>query len=98
MEFLSVFLPIILYVVAIALLVILIILALRIIKVVDKIDILVDNVEEKVNTFNGALSVVKGAANGIASVSDSLVFTVTTALSKVFHKFHKKKEEEDYYE
>ena len=74
MEFLSTFLPIILYIVAIVLLVILIILGLRLLKLLDKVDALVDNIEEKVNTFNGALSVVKTAADGIASISDSVLF------------------------
>ena len=49
MEFLSTFLPIILYIVAIVLLVILIILGLRLLKLLDKVDALVDNIEEKVN-------------------------------------------------
>ena len=48
MEFLSTFLPIILYIVAIVLLVILIILGLRLLKLLDKVDALVDNIEEKV--------------------------------------------------
>lgn len=92
MEFLSMFLPIILYVVAIILLVILIILGIRAIKVLDKIDALVDNIEEKVNTFNGALSIVKGAADGIASISDTVLFGISSAISKIFNRFNKKKE------
>lgn len=96
MEFLSMCLPIILYVVAIILLVILIILGIRAIKVLDKIDALVDNIEEKVKTFNGALSIVKGAADGIASISDSVIFGISSAVSKVFNRFTKKKEDDLY--
>lgn len=96
MEFLSTFLPIILYIVAIVLLVILIILGLRLLKLLDKVDVLVDNIEEKVNTFNGALSVVKTAADGIASISDSVLFGISSAVSKVFNRFTKKKEDDLY--
>ena len=96
MEFLASFLPILLYVVAIVLLVVLIVLGIKLIKVVDKVDGLVVNVEEKINTFNGALSVMKQAADGISSISDTVVYTVTTAVSKLVNKFIKNKE--DHYE
>lgn len=96
MEFLLSFLPIILYVVAIVLLVVLIVLGIKLIKVVDKVDGIVVNVEDKLNTFNGALSVMKQAADGISSLSDTVVYTVTTAVSKLINKFTKNKE--DYYE
>ena len=55
-----------------------------------------DNIEEKVNTFNGALSVVKTAADGIASISDSVLFGISSAVSKVFNRFTKKKEDDLY--
>ena len=89
MEFLASFLPILLYIVAI-------VLGIKLIRVVDKVDGLVDNVEEKINTFNGALSVMKQAADGISSISDTVVYTVTTAVSKIVNKFIKNKE--DHYE
>ena len=98
MEFLSVFLPIVLYIVAIVLLVILIILGIKLIKVIDKVDRVVDNVEEKVNSFNGALAVMSKAADGIASISDSVINGVSLAVTKLINKFNKKKKEEDFYE
>ena len=93
MEFLTSILPILLYVVAIVLLIVLIVLGIKLIKVVDKVDGLVLNVEEKINTFNGALSVMKSAADGISSLSDTVVYTVTTAVSKLVSKFTKNKED-----
>ena len=98
MEFLvEVLLPVILYVVAIILLIILIILGIRLIKVLNKVDRVMDNVEEKINTFDGALAVLKTASDGVASITDNLVFGVTSAISKIFGKFRGNyKEEEDY--
>ena len=93
MEFLASFLPILLYVVAIVLLIVLIVLGIKLIKVVDKVDGLVENVEEKINTFNGALSVMKQAADGISSISDTVFYTVSTAVSKLVSKFTKNKED-----
>ncbi|MCI8460411.1 MAG: hypothetical protein HFE81_03335 [Bacilli bacterium] len=97
MEFLSVFLPIILYIVAIILLIILIVLGIKCIAILDKIDRVVDNIEEKVNTFNGALSIIGKVSDGIASIGDSVIFGITSAVSKIFNKV-KSKEENDYYE
>ncbi len=97
MELLSTVLPIILYVVAIILLIVLIVLGIRLIGVVDKVDKLILNVENKINTFDGALAIMKSAADGISSISDTVVYTVTTAVSKLINKFTKNKEE-NYYE
>ena len=95
MEFLSQFLPILLYLAGIVLLVVLIILVIKLIKVVDKVDGVVDNVEDKINSFNGAIAVMNRAADGIASISDSVVFGITSAISKIFNKARKEKDEED---
>lgn len=89
------FLLTVLYVVAIVLLVVLIVVAFKLIKVLDKIDRIADNVEDKVNSFNGAISVIKTAADGIANISDTVVFGVSSAVSKLVNKFVKKKEEDE---
>ena len=95
MEFLSQFLPILLYLAGIVLLVVLIILVIKLIKVVDKVDGVVDNVEGKINSFNGALAVMNKAADGLASISDSVIFGITTAISRIFNKGKKNNNEED---
>ncbi len=98
MDFLvNILLPVILYVVAIILLIILIILSLRFIKLLDKVDKVVDNIQDKVNTFDGALSVLKVASDSVASVTDSFIFGLTNTISRVFGKFRGNyKEDEDY--
>lgn len=96
MEFLNLFLPMILYVVAIILLIILIILGIKCIEILNKIDRVMDNIEEKVNTFNGAISIISKVSDGIANISDSAIFGITSAMSKIFNRF--KSKEEDYYE
>ena len=78
---------------------VLLVIALRVLKVMDKIDEILENVEDKVNSFNGAFTVIKSAADGIASISDSFVYGATSLISKLFGKFNKKngyKEDEDY--
>ena len=96
-EFMNLFLPIILYIVGIILLIVLIILGIKCIGILDKVDRVVDNIEEKVNTFNGAISIISKVSDGIAIIGDSVIFGITSAISKVFNKI-RSKEEDEYYE
>lgn len=96
METLNAILPILLYVVAIVLLVILIIIGIRVLEMLNRVDKIITDVEDKVDSFNGAISTMNKAVNGIASISDSVIFGVTTAISKMFNKKHK--EEDNVYE
>ena len=72
-----------------------VVLAIKLIGVVDKVNEVVDNVENKVNSFNGALNVLNKAADGIANISDSVVFGITSTISKIFNRSRKNKDEED---
>lgn len=92
---LETFLPLTLYVVTIILVIILIVVALRFLRLMDKIEEIVENIDEKVNSFNGAFAVIKRAADGISSISDSFVYSVNNMLSKIFGRFNRKKYEED---
>ena len=94
--FLKMFLPVVLYIVAIVLIVVLICVGIKLLKILDKVDRIADNIDEKVNTFNGALAVLKNASDGIASISDTFVFAATSFISKLFGKVRKNKEEEEY--
>lgn len=93
MEFLSAFLPILLYIAGLILLIALIVLVFKLIDTVDKVNEVVDNVEGKINSFNGALATINKAANGFASISDTVVFNVSNAISKFFNRKSKKKED-----
>ena len=92
----SIYLPAVLYIVAIVLLVVLIIIGLKAIKLLDKLDGLADNVEDKINSVNGAISVIKSASDGIASITDTFVYNASSAISKLFGKNKNNYKEEDF--
>lgn len=96
MEILNTILPVLLYVAGIILLVVLTILGIRLIQILNKVERVVDNVEEKVNSFNPVFDVVSKATDTLAVVGDTIVGAVTGVVGKFLNKRFNK--EEDYYE
>ena len=93
MEFLLDLLPIIIYILLIVLLVIGIYVLIRAINIANKIDVLLDNVEEKVNSLNGFFKVLNFTTDKITIVSERLMDGIVSVIKKLFHK---RKEEDDY--
>ena len=101
MEFLNEFLPILLYIAGIVALIVLIILGIKAIRVLnqveevmDDVQDIVDGVQEKIDSFDGAFSVLSKVANGFAGVGSSIVAAVSGVISKIINR--KSKEDEDY--
>ena len=69
-----------------------IIVGIKLINILDKVDKITEDVSNKVDSFSGAISTFSKAANGLANISNSMVFGVSSAVSKIFNK--KMKEEE----
>lgn len=88
-------LPIFLYFFGIILMIVLIYLGIRIIQIVDKLDRVLDNVEDKVNSLNGLFNVINKATSSIDLISTKIVTSITDNISKLFKK-KMKKEENDY--
>lgn len=96
MEFWLSFLPIIIYLLLIVVLVILIILGVQSIDAMKKVNKVVDDVNNKVESLNGLFNLIDYSADLLSSFSDKLVDGLSGVISKLFHR--KKKKEEDFYE
>ena len=57
----------------------------------DKINVVVDNINAKVNSLNGVFSIIDLTTNKLALISDKIVEAITSLIKKVFYK---NKEEE----
>lgn len=79
----------------IILLVVLIILGIRLIQVLNKFDSVIDDISEKVDSFNGLFRVIDNTTNALTVVSDKVIGVISGIISKIFNK---KKNEEDNYE
>lgn len=94
MEFLNEFLPILLYVFGIAALIVLIVLGIRLIKTVDRVNRVLDDVEEKMNTLNRVFHLIDTITDNMSFLSDRIITAISNGIAKIFKR--KKKEEEDY--
>ncbi len=93
-EFLQVFLPIIIYILLIIILVIGIILGIKSIKTINKVEKVVDDVNDKVQSLNGFFNIIDFTTDKLVSVTDRVVDGVSNIIGKLFFKKKNKKEEE----
>ena len=93
MDFWLHFLPIIIYILLIILLVIGIILGIRAITTMKKVEKVVDDVNDKVESLNGLFKVVDFTTDKLVLMVDKVVENASKIASKLF--FKKKKREEE---
>lgn len=96
LEFLGEFLPIVVYILLIIILIIGIILGIKLIITMDKVEKVVDDVNEKVQSLNGFFSLIDFTTDKIALFSDVVVGALSSGISKIFGLFGKKKEGKKY--
>ena len=90
MEFMSQFLPIVIYILLILLIIIGIILGIKLIITVDKVLKIVDDVNDKVQSLNGFFNLVDFTTDKIVSITDKVVEGVSGLIGGVFRKRNKK--------
>ena len=83
LEFLNSFLPIVIYALLIALIILLIIISSKAIKTMNKVDSIVDDVDDKVQSLNDFFYVVDSATDKIALMSDRVIDIVTGVIHKI---------------
>lgn len=91
MEVLAELLPIIIYALLIVLLIVCIVIGYKFIITMNHIEKIVDDVDEKVQSFNKFFSVLNFTTDKIATVSDTLISGISGALITIFGRKKKKK-------
>ncbi len=89
-------LPVILYILGSILLVVLIILGIKLINTMNKIQVVVDDINKKVDSLDGLFSIIDMTTDKLALLSDRMVDGITYVIKKLFKP--KKRKEEDTYE
>ena len=94
MEFWLTFLPIVIYVLLIALLVIGIVLGIKTIITMNKVEKVVDSISEKVESLNSVFSFIGWTTDHISAFTDRVVDTVSGIFGRLFLRKRKKRDEE----
>lgn len=95
MEFWLSFLPLVIYLLLIALLIIGIILGIKTIITMGKVEKVVDSVNEKVESLNSIFSIIDFTTDKIASFTDKAVDFASNLFSKIWFKKKIEKEKND---
>ena len=94
MDFWLSFLPIIIYILLIILLIIGIILGIKSIITINKVEKVVDDVNEKVESLNGLFQIVDFTTDKLVALTDRVVDGISTLASRLFFKKKKNKKED----
>lgn len=92
MESLTVSLPVVIYFLLIILLIICIVLGIRFIITMKKIESVVDDINDKVQSLNGLFNIIDFATSKVSSIIEGITGFITNKISGIFKK--KKKESE----
>ena len=92
-SFLQKFLPLVIFILLIILLVVGIILGIRSIQTLNKVDKVVDDVNDKVQSLNGFFNLVDFTTDKIVSITYKVDEGVSGLIGGVFKKRNKKEEE-----
>ena len=95
MEFWQNFFPIVISILVIILLVILIIIGIKVIALINKANVVVDDVEKKVQSLNGLFSVISNVSGRINYVYDKITDTALGLVDRLFTRNKKIKEDKD---
>lgn len=97
MEILQSLLPVILYSLGIVLVIVLIILGLRAIQMVTKINIILDETKDKLDSLNSFFNIMDTINDKMSAITDTMISAVTNMITSIFKRRKNKKEEiEDY--
>lgn len=95
MDFWLAFLPIIIYILLIIILIVGIILGIKSIITINKVEKVVDDVNEKVESLNGLFQIVDFTTDKIVTLTDKVVDGLSSFASKLFFRKKTKSIKED---
>src|SRR5574344_928943 len=96
MESFGTVLPIIIYILLIMLLIIGIILGIKLIITIDKVNDIVDDLEEKMGSLNNIFKVINFTSNKLGLLSSKVIDAVTSFINKLIGVRNGKEDEDDY--
>ena len=97
MEALNETLPVVIYLLLIVLLVVVIVIGIKLIFTITKVDELIDDVTEKLSSFDRLFNVINFTTDRFGVISETVISFITSKLKKLMKPKRKtKREDEDY--
>ena len=96
MVFLSQVLPLVVYMLLIVVLVIGIIIGIKLIITMNKVEKIINNVEDKMNALNGVFNIIEIASGRITGVYERIIDFISGIVDRLFLSKNSRKDEEDY--
>ena len=93
MNFWLEFLPIIIYILLIIILIIGIILGVKAVTMLNKVDKVIEDVNDKIQSLNGFFHIIDYTTDKISLATDKVIGTITSMFNKVLFSKKKKKKE-----
>lgn len=95
-DFLNTLLPILLYTAGITLLIVLIIIGVKIIRTMNRVEDIVEDVDQKMKSLDGVFHIIDTTADKISFLTDKVVDVISSFVIKLFNKkYNKTKETEE---
>ena len=94
-DFLTTFLPILVNILLVVLIIIGIILGIRFIQTLNRVDKVVDDVNDKIQTLNGFFNLIDYTTDKVMSFTDTVVDTFSNLFGRFFKRRHVKEDEEE---
>ncbi len=95
MNFWLEFLPIVIYILLIIILIIGIILGVKVVNLLNKVDKVVEDVNDKIQTLNGFFHIIDYTTDKISMATDKVIGKITSLFNKLLFKRKKKNIERD---
>ncbi|MDD4406456.1 MAG: hypothetical protein PHF30_00230 [Bacilli bacterium] len=95
MEALAAVLPIIIYFLLIILLIVVIILGIKLIITIDKVNVIAEDIREKVKSLNTIFELINFTSNKFSYLSTKVIDSITSLINKVFG-LRSGKDDDDY--
>lgn len=89
------YLPVLIYILLCILLVLLIAIAIKVIRAMNKVELIVNDVNEKVQSLNGIFSIVDAVTDKLSALTEIVSDSIIIFVRSIFNKKKKKIESEE---
>lgn len=89
------YLPVLIYILLCILIVLLIVISIKVIRAMNKVELIVNDVNEKVQSLNGIFSIIDSVTDKLSALTEIVSDSIIIFVKSIFNKRKKKIESEE---